>query len=218
MPPLNDALVDRLYAKAKGERWHLPVGVFGSALERSIDRRFTGRDRQPREIERYVASLHLEDLALACACAEGHDEAWDLFVREYRPILYRAADTLGPAAREQADSLYADLYGLPSQRAGTRASGTPVGEREGERQSLFRYFHGRSSLATWLRAVLSQRYVDSYRSQRRHEPLPDEDSATVGAAAPGSPEPDRPRYLALMRRALTRALALLDPRDRLRLD
>ena len=31
---------------------------------------------------------------------------------------------------------------------------------KGERQSLFRYFQGRSSLATWLRAVLAQRYVD----------------------------------------------------------
>ena len=33
---------------------------------------------------------------------------------EYRPILYRAADALDPSggARDLADSLYADLYGL----------------------------------------------------------------------------------------------------------
>jgi DNA-directed RNA polymerase specialized sigma24 family protein len=35
-------------------------------------------------------------------------------------------------------------------------------------KSLFRYFQGRSSLATWLRAVLSQRYVDRIRANRRH--------------------------------------------------
>jgi len=37
---------------------------------------------------------HLEDLALACACASGHEGAWEHFVREYRPLLYRAADAI----------------------------------------------------------------------------------------------------------------------------
>src|SRR5207237_6596495 len=89
-------------------------------------------------------------------------------MREYRPILYRAADALDPGggARELADSLYGDLYG--------------VADREGERRSLFRYFQGRSSLATWLRAVLAQRYVDRLRAARRLAPLPDEDQGPPG--------------------------------------
>ena len=104
-------------------------------------------------LERYLKSLHLEDLALACACADGDEAAWEHFVREYRPSLYRAADALDPSgrARELADSLYADLYGTT--------------ERAGERRSLFRYFHGRSSLPTWLRAVLAQRHVDAIRAR-----------------------------------------------------
>ena len=79
---------------------------------------------------------------------------------EHRPRLYRAADALDPAggARDLADSLYADLYGFP--------------DRQGKRKSLFRYFHGRSSLSTWLRAVLAQRHVDRLRTARRLEPLP----------------------------------------------
>ena len=46
-----------------------------------------------------------------------------------RPVLYRAADAIDATgnARELADSLYADLYGLA--------------EKGGKRQSLFRYFH-----------------------------------------------------------------------------
>jgi RNA polymerase sigma-70 factor (ECF subfamily) len=150
-----------------------------------------------------VRRLALEDLALACACAAGHDAAWDHFVIEQRPLLYRSADALvaGGGARDLADSLYADLYGLD--------------DRAGERRSLFRYFHGRSSLATWLRAVLAQRHVDRVRSERRLEPLPDED--TTPAVAPLSTDPDRPRYLALMQRALGAALSRLDARDRLRL-
>ena len=92
------------------------------------------------------------DVELARRCAAGDETAWERFVLEYRPILYRAADALEPGggARELADSLYGELYGLR--------------ERAGERQSLFRYFEGRSSLGTWLRAVLAQRYVDRVRA------------------------------------------------------
>lgn len=145
-----------------------------------------------------------EDLELARRCAAGDPEAWDLFVREYRPVLYRAADALDRhgGAREVADSLYAELYGV-------RNSG-------GERQSLFRYFSGRSSLAAWLRAVLAQRYVDRYRSQRRMEPLAEEPRAER-AAAVIEPDPSRARYVTLLRDALTCAIAALAAKDRLRL-
>jgi RNA polymerase sigma factor (sigma-70 family) len=141
------------------------------------------------------------DLALARLCAAGDERAWERFVREYRPLLYRAADALDrtQGARELADSLYAELYGMDGEA--------------GERQSLFRYYQGKSSLATWLRAVLAQRYVDRVRVQRRVEPLPDDD-------LPGrdeDPDPDRARYIALLRRALERAVAGLTDRDRLRL-
>ena len=134
-------------------------------------------------------------------CAAGDERAWETFVREYRPLLYRAADALDRTggAREVADSLYADLYGLTSG--------------EGERRSLLRYFQGRSSLATWLRAVLAQRYVDRLRAQRRVEPLSED--AEQQAAPP--PDPDRDRYVALVGDALGRAVSRLDPRDRLRL-
>jgi len=141
------------------------------------------------------------DLELARLCAEGDEHAWERFVREYRPLLYRAADALDrtQGAREIADSLYADLYGLK--------------DTGGQRQSLFRYYQGRSSLATWLRAVLAQRYVDRVRVQRKVEPLPDEDTA----APVDELDPDRPRYVALVRQALERAVAALTARERLRL-
>jgi RNA polymerase sigma factor (sigma-70 family) len=152
---------------------------------------------------------HAADLELARRCATGDEEAWQRFVLEYRPVLYRAADALDRSggARELADSLYADLYGMRESEGGTR--------------SLFRYFQGRSSLATWLRAVLAQRYVDRVRTQRRLEPLPEE--ADVPGDALGvrhtsdPPDPDRPRYVALMRQILGCALAALCDRDRLRL-
>ena len=215
---MDRALVDRLYRQANAGRWQLPVERFARALEASAAKAFaggtprlgSGQAPSARELERYLGSLRLEDLALACACAEGHDAAWDHFVLEYRPILYRAADAMDPGggARELADSLYADLFGLEVEPGRTTV------KSGGERRSLFRYFHGRSSLATWLRAVLAQRQVDRARAAARTAPLPDEEPA---APTPHAPDPDRGRYLALIHAAFRDAVARLDPRDRLRL-
>jgi RNA polymerase sigma factor (sigma-70 family) len=201
---IDEQLVQRLYVTAKADRWSLAASEFRDALDASVARAFAGRTSTSRDTARYLTALHLEDLALAWACAAGSDAAWDHVVREYRPVLYRSADALDAtgAARELADSLYADLFGLQ--------------EKDSRRRSLFRYFHGRSSLATWLRSVLAQRYVDWLRSRKRLDPLPDDESSTQLIAAP-APDPDAPRYQALMHRALGDAVARLAPRDRLRL-
>jgi len=201
---LDGRVVERLYRQARADRWSLPMARFGEALVASADRAFATGNPTSREIDRYLSSLHLEDLALACACAAGSEPAWDHFIVEHRPLLYRSADALDPGggAREIADSLYADLYGLQ--------------EHDGERRSLFGYFHGRSGLATWLRSVLAQRYIDSLRSRRRLEPLPDEESPGAPQAPP-SVDPDRSRYVTLMARALGGAISGLPTRDRLRL-
>jgi RNA polymerase sigma-70 factor (ECF subfamily) len=204
VPLIPDNLAERLYTEAQADRWAVPPAVFTAALQASADRA-AGRSSvlSVKDVERYLTGLHLADLALACACAAGHAAAWDHFVREYRPILYRSADALDPGggARELADSLYADLYGID--------------QREGGRASLFRYFHGRSSLATWLRAVLAQRHIDRLRAGRRLEPFTEENEPP---APPAVTDPERTRYLALMQRAMMRAIATLASRDRLRLD
>lgn len=199
---VDPALAGRLYRQAKAERWQLPQAAFTAALETSCAKAFSGADPTPPEVAKYLASLHLDDLALACACALGDGAAWDYFVLEMRPALYRAADALdrSDAARELADSLHADLYGLD--------------QRGGARQSLLRYFHGRSSLATWLRAVLAQRYVDRVRADRRIEPLPDELPGSTSSAAA---DLDCVRLVDMLRSSLERTVAQLEPRDRLRL-
>jgi RNA polymerase sigma-70 factor (ECF subfamily) len=203
--PIPSTLVDRLYGRSNAQRWHVSNDRFAEALETSAERAFAGRDWMARDLERYLNGLHLEDLALACACAAGDEGAWDHFVLEQRPHLYRAADALDASggARDLADSLYAELFGLK--------------ERGGERQSLFRYFHGRSSLTTWLRTILSQRYIDRWRETRRVEALPDEGSSQPLVAASESHDLDRGRQLTLVLEALKHAIANLVPRDRLRL-
>jgi RNA polymerase sigma factor (sigma-70 family) len=195
VPALDDKRASRLYAAAKAERWGLPMARFAEALDASVQRAFSDRPPAPRDLDAYLASLHLDDLALACACAEGSEAAWEHLVHEYRPVLYKSADVLDAngGARELADAIYGELYA----------------------RDLFRYFHGRSSLATWLRSVLAQRFVDRARSQRRFDPLPD-DEALVPAAA-GIGEPGKARCQALVQSALAAALAKLPAREQLRL-
>jgi RNA polymerase sigma-70 factor, ECF subfamily len=198
-------LVEELFRAARADRWAIHPERFADVLRASADR------AAPADLPRYLRGLHLEDLALACACAEGDERAWDHFVKEYRQALYRAGDALDPSGggREIADSIYAELYGL------SRASGRTGGSRE---QSLFRYYHGRSSLKTWLRTVLAQRHVDAIRVGRRLEPLPDDEEVPPPALPRADPpDPDRVKYRAVMQRAFKVALARLSDRDRLRL-
>src|ERR1700722_6512134 len=208
------ATFERLYAESKARRWGLSCERFASSLERSAEKRLASGNLTPEKLDEYLATLHVEDLALAAACMENCEPAWEHFVAAYRPYLRAAAATVlrcssaSPEACELADSLFAELYGLAD---GAR--------RE---RSLFRYFHGRSSLKTWLRAVLAQRHIDVIRAGRRFESLDDDDAKpavtklTSSVSAQPS-DPHRERYVSLFVRALQSALAALDPRDEQRL-
>jgi RNA polymerase sigma-70 factor, ECF subfamily len=105
----------------------------------------------------FLRNLRLDDLVLARACARGNEAAWDVFVRTYREKLYRAARAIVPiesTARELADSVYGDLFGV---RLG----------KEGRRISKLESYLGRGSLEGWLRMVLAQDYVNRFRAERR---------------------------------------------------
>jgi RNA polymerase sigma factor (sigma-70 family) len=209
-------LLDRLHAQAQCGRWGLSRELFSSALERSAKKRFADSPCTSQTLEEYLNALHLEDLALAAACSAGCESAWEHFFTTYRPYLRAAAAAIlrcpggSPEACELADSLFTDLYGIANSSAQNR--------------SLFRYFHGRSSLKTWLRAVLAQRHIDSIRAGRRFEELPEEESCEPVRKLPlGQPaqpaDPRRELYVLLFSRALEAALDRLAPieKNRLRL-
>jgi RNA polymerase sigma-70 factor (ECF subfamily) len=210
----SPAKLEWLYAQSKAGRWGLSRERFAASLERSAEKRLASGSLAAEKLEEYLAALHLEDLALAAACMENCETAWEHFVGAYRPYLRAAAaavlrcSSASPEACELADSLFAELYGLSD---GAR--------RE---RSLFRYFHGRSSLKTWLRAVLAQRHIDAIRAGRRFESLDDDDAEPGAHKIPSAvsvqpADPHRERYIALFVRALQAALTTLDPRDEQRL-
>jgi RNA polymerase sigma factor (sigma-70 family) len=208
-------LVRQLFRESSAERWHLSFQSFHTTLTRSAAKRFGEAAPNLERIQEYFRTLHVQDLVLACACAEGSESAWNEFVARYRNYLRAAAAAIlrrsasDPAAIELADSLFADLYGLSEGKAGGR--------------SLFRYFHGRSSLKTWLRAVLSQRHIDVIRTGKKFRSLDagEDDGETRRPPALSKialpSDPYRELYLSRFREALKLALAELEPRDRSRL-
>ncbi len=210
-----ETLVASLFGQSGAARWGLSQSQFIRGLECSLRKRFPDAQPSSDRLEEYLLTLHLEDLALTTACIEGVEAAWECFVQEYRGYLRAAAGAITKASRyganpqELADSLFSDLFGLMDGKRGER--------------SLFRYFHGRSSLKTWLRTVLAQRHVDYIRSQRRMESLDAED----GEKPVLPPErvrlqplqdPHRARYLSCFTAALQHCLKLLHPGDRERLE
>jgi len=210
---VEGVLADCWRKAAPPAAWQLTQDQFRAVLVRSASHRFSGRVPESKALENYLRALHLQDLALAAACSAGNAAAWDVFVAQYRPELYRAARAIAgdSQGRDLADSLYAELFGLR--------------ESDGQRKSLFDYFHGRSKLSTWLRAILAQRHVDHLRRAARTESMDDSrtgDNIEIDApieSPPGAaaPEPDRDRFLAILQAAITTVLAALAPRDRLRL-
>src|SRR6266699_5300813 len=214
LPSLQDfaPLVEWLYAEAKASRWGLSREHFAMALERSVTKRWASGALSAPKLEEYLGALHLEDLALATACAEGGEAAWEYFFTQYRAYLRAAAAAIiraGSAeASDLADSLFSELYGL--------AGG------QGSERSLFRYFHGRSSLKTWLRAVLARRHIDAIRAGRRFEELGEDETGEGRPRAVLGPQmqpsdPHRERYVASFTRALQMALERLEPQEKERL-
>ncbi|MEQ1353662.1 MAG: sigma-70 family RNA polymerase sigma factor [Candidatus Acidiferrum sp.] len=205
-------LIQQWCNEAGIQRWGLSTERFTRELARCAAARFRAAAPSSSELQSYLGALHLEDLALACACADGVENAWEYFIGNHRGYLRACAAAVlkrsatSPEARELADSLFAELYGLS----------------EGKRGSLLRYFHGRSSLRTWLRAVLAQRHVNMIRAGRKFEELGGEDGdggikVSIAASTSQAGDPYRQKYLQLFSAALRTALNNLEPLDAQRL-
>ena len=158
--------------------------------------------------ESYIDAIHAEDLSLAIACQAGESAPWEHFITSFRPQLYAAARAIAgdeARGRELADSIWAEMYGMEV--------------RDGRRRSILSYFHGRSSILTWMRAVLAQRHVDYIRSQSRIAPLDDraDHASGTGDDHGDATASERARCVAMLGKALDGALEALAPRDRMRM-
>ena len=148
-----------------------------AAVLTGVAARYLPPDATARDTADLFTSLRVEELALARACAAGQERAWEIFMARYREKLYDIAAYIakeGSAARELADSLYADLYGTTT--------------RDGKRVSKLASYTGRGSLEGWLRTVMAQEFVNRFRRQRRLVSL-DQESQEGAQFAAIDPEP-----------------------------
>jgi RNA polymerase sigma-70 factor, ECF subfamily len=195
---VND-LLGELHAKSGCEKVGLARESFVAILC-EVGGKYAG-DASQVGLRTFFLSLRIDELALARACAAGSNSAWEIFLTRYREKLYLSALRIAredSAARELADTLYADLYGTTT--------------REGQRVSKLASYTGRGSLEGWLRTVLAQEYVNRYRRTKRFVSLDEESEDGVQFRAPDpEPAPSADNRLA---QATDEALAFLSSEDR----
>jgi RNA polymerase sigma-70 factor (ECF subfamily) len=195
-----ELLVD-LHAKGGCEKIGLEQESFAGILC-DVATKYLPTGTRQSEARTFLLTLRVEELALARACAAGSNSAWEIFLTRYREKLYQSALRIAredSAARDLADSLYAELYGTTA--------------REGERVSKLASFTGRGSLEGWLRTVLAQEFVNRYRRTKRLVSLEEENEAGERFAAP-EPEP-APSADMRLESSTDAALASLPSEDRL---
>jgi RNA polymerase sigma-70 factor (ECF subfamily) len=195
-----DSVVTEIYEKSRGAVFGLTRQQFDGVLG-EIARRYLPAAATQRDVRELYTGLRAEELALARGCAAGHEHAWEVFLTRYREKLYDIAGYItkeSSAARDLADSIYAELYGTTT--------------RDGQRTSKLASYTGRGSLEGWLRTVMAQEHINRYRRQRRLVSLDEETEEGIQFATPES-EPAiavDPRVEA----ATDEALAALPSEDR----
>jgi RNA polymerase sigma-70 factor (ECF subfamily) len=194
-------VVAELHAKSGCQRFDLAREDLAVILG-DVATKYLPAGATQAEARSFILTLRVEELALARACAAGNNAAWEVFLTRYREKLYQAGLRIAredSAARDLADTLYAELYGTTT--------------REGERVSKLASFTGRGSLEGWLRTVLAQEFVNRYRRTKRLVSLDEENEEGEQFAAPEpSPLPSADARLEL---ATDAALSSLPGEDRL---
>ena len=154
---LNEG-AERLLARAEDNR-SLGRDCLVARIGAGVEKYLLRDDPNAPEIEiaKFIDELQADDLCLIIACERGDEKAWTELVERFKPAVRsaaRSASSNEDAAEDLAQSIWAELYGLR-----TRSDGRPA--------SKLAYYSGRGSLAGWLRAVVAQLAVDTFRKQSR---------------------------------------------------
>jgi RNA polymerase sigma-70 factor (ECF subfamily) len=199
LSPELQSLAAEFHAKCGAEKFSFSCDQLAGILSEVAQKYAAGSS--PSHLREFCVSLKIEELVLARACASGNERAWEAFMARYRERLYEIGLQIAredSAARELADSLYADLYGTVT--------------REGKRISKLATYTGRGSLEGWLRTVMAQEHVNRYRRQKRMVSL-DEETEEGSQFATPDPEPT-PVVDPRLESATDEALSALPAEDR----
>ena len=191
--------LEELYATSGAVSWSVPLEDFARAVWEGVS---VLASRESGEVPKLLEKIRSEELALVLGCVAGNERAWEAFSFGYRNAVYEAACVFTSdltMARELSDTLTSELYGFET--------------RDGQRRSKLNYYHGRSSLKTWLRAVVYQKFVDEYRHMVRLDPLPDDLQQAAPEKAVSAP--DEEKYANLLGEAVSVTLRGLAPEEKL---
>lgn len=149
-----------------------------------------------------LAELHVDDLYLACACAEGDAAALAAFEARHGAAIERAIAAAGAPASERAD-----LGQIVRQRV-------LVEPGDGKPPRIASY-SARGSLAAWVRVVATREAARLLAREPREVGAADDELARL--IAPEDPELDyfKRLYAGEFKRAFQTAVEALDGRDRL---
>ena len=213
---LNDG-AQRLLARASDSR-SLAREHLAPRISAAVEKYLLRDDPQISEagIANFIDELQADDLCLIIACERGDENAWNDLVERFTATVRsaaRSASSNEDAAEDLTQSIWAELYGLRA-----RKDGAPAGK--------LAYYSGRGSLAGWLRAVVGQLAVDTFRKQSRLVQTEEDTDldrlardASVGEVFAGIPNPEESmsnRFAqADMQQALNKAVQELAAEDRL---
>jgi RNA polymerase sigma-70 factor len=142
-----EAFVKRLYRNGYSCHGDLQVGLKEFEVKlRSIAEISIGENTAGDNAVRIIDSLHGNDLYLAFACAQHSPVAWDRFTSIYRKYIHDLTAFVCPVKSivyELGETILTDLF-LPDSSGYSRIAS----------------YDGRSSLATWLRAIISHRAIN----------------------------------------------------------
>jgi RNA polymerase sigma-70 factor (ECF subfamily) len=228
MPPRSDDIeklaldgANRVLARAFDARSLKPQQLaprISSAIQKYLLK--DAPDTSTKEINSFIDGIQADDLCLIVACEGGNEVAWSEFVQRFTTVVRSAARSASAnedAAEDLAQSIWAELYGLRVNK-------------DGKPSSKLAYYSGRGSLAGWLRAVVAQLAVDTYRKQSRlvqteedadldrlASDLPRLEGQAVLAASVQNPEQViSNRFVESdMQKALSTAISELEAEDRL---
>jgi RNA polymerase sigma-70 factor (ECF subfamily) len=149
-----DAVMAQMYRDGYTSHGDLGIGQeeFSARLA-SLVEKYLGSEPPSSSAFNFVENLYTNDLYLAMACARRTEAAWELFTMRYGTYIKDMAAFVNrtSGAADLADDILIDLF-LPDHSGKSR-----IGSYE-----------GRSSLATWLRVIVSHRAVNEYERTRHN--------------------------------------------------
>jgi len=213
--------IARLLTRAVNSRGIEIVDLFervGKSIEKYVLRE--NENASSHEIKEFIDTLAADDLCLIIACEKADEKAWEDLVKNYDSTVKSAARKISANAEDAEDlagSIWAELYGLKH-------------DKDGRLKTKLSYYSGRGSLGGWLRAVVSQLAIDSFRKTAKFVQIEEarafenlandsaensENSKVVHAAENPEENFSAKQTQADVAKALQKAIAALEAEDRL---